>query len=196
MFTFRTTRYLIVPIEYQFQQRLFKVNSEKNSRVQFAKWLLSDPVHLEFLLNYSFRDENLATKAYWGLDLAVEMQPSCLINLLEDYLRQLKIIKTDSIIRVLNRINFHFLNCLLDDEKQIKNKITDAQELQFIEFSFETLLAKKSISGSAFAMSTLALFAFKHSWVKEELISHLKDNYSRESKGFQARARQILEQLE
>ena len=181
-------------IEPYFIERLNKVNATKNSRIEFANWLLEDPARIEDLFDAEYNDVKYTIKVFWGLDTAVELKPCILHPYLNKYLPNLKLQTHESIRRVLARINFHYLDYI---QNETSNFQIDANlEQKIIDFSFELLLDKSSTAAKAFSMSSLSILSFKHEWVKEELVSYLEKNYMIGSKGFQARARHVLKQLE
>ncbi len=140
-----------------------------------------------FEMAFSLSDEN-HFKACWTLELVLAKDISLLANNLDRFCITVSKYKNDSAIRSISKI------CMfLSNANQLS--LTKKLEQQLIEACLDWLIQDKKVATKAYAMRALNNFSKEHKWVKDELQTILKQDYSKHSAAYKAAAKDILAKL-
>jgi len=176
---------------------LDQVNHTKASRQLFANQMMTDPEDISLLIEVSFDNHKKeCLKAAWVLEVICQKELQLLLPHLGVFTSQLPTVSHPSAKRPMAKIcDMITKDYYLNPHSKLRDTLTDAHKKAISETCFDWLISKEKVAVKVFAMSTLHLLGLEYTWIHPELRSVLEKNFTAESAGYQARARQLLKRL-
>jgi len=184
------------------EQKLKKVDSSRNTRVETAYWIVKKPHYVRETLQWCFRQESeLLINASWVLEFICKNQPKLFFKYKYIFFERLPSIKEGSALRscakICETLCYHhymlrytyFRDILSMDERKTMT-----------ECCFDWLITDQKVACQAPAMSALYYLGRDKrdnmgAWIFPELRNILTENAPNKSAGYQARARKILKKI-
>ncbi len=172
-----------------FYKLVEESTAHRLNREFIRDYVFQNPDKLPFLIKIALDEkEKIHFKAYWILELILEMKLELLLPFLDDFIAKIPFYKNDSAIRPISKI------CLfLSKSKTIK--LTNNQERKIIETCLDWLIQNEKVAAKAYSMRALYNFGKKNPWINEELKMILSQDYPNHSVAYKAAAKDILRKL-
>lgn len=166
--------------------RLEKSNAGTDCRNGLRDFIYDHPEHLKDLIAFGTDLNNKNHhKAVWIIEMIAEHQTELLSPFIEKICRTISGYKNDSAIRGMSRVAF-----FLGTSKNIT--LSEFQEEKLIEICLDWLIRDERVACKVYAMKTLVHFGKKEPWINDELKEILGRDYSQQSAGYKAAAREVL----
>ena len=127
-------------------------------------------------------------KAVWIFEMLAENHLDLIAPYLDEICKTISKYKHQSAIRGISRVLLFF-------HLSKKISFTAFQEEKITETCLDWLIGKYMIVPKIMAMHILFDFGKKHTWIHEELILIIERDYSRQTAGYQNRAKIILNNI-
>ena len=166
----------------------------RKNRERVATIILEKPTLFPALLKLVFyKDEKIATKAAWVLEIVLAKNLTLIAPHLSYFTSNLASIKNDSAARCCAK-TCEFIATAYDVDKNtfFKEKLSNKHINNIIEVCFDWLITPHKVAVKVFCMSTLYIFGKNKSWIHYELTLILQQNTAYESAAYKARSKNIL----
>ncbi|RXG15632.1 hypothetical protein DSM03_102135 [Leeuwenhoekiella aestuarii] len=178
--------------EEKWAVKVLQISSRLSDRKALGQEISAEPE----LINYSLKfiqqgSEELATKAAYGLDIALRSDIKLLKPYLDPFLNALQKNQIETVSRIFSKI------CELLTSKFLKSeKLSKAEREQILSKCFDWLIGNEKIAVKVFAMQSIYNLSETESWIPGELKAQLELQFDASSAAFQSRAKSILKKLE
>lgn len=142
---------------------------------------------------------NLSPRAAWALEyICSNFDLNILFNHLTFFCNNLKRLNDSSAIRPCAKICEILAKEYVStkENSSLKTILTQTHIDQIIETGFDWLISNQKVAVKVYTMETLFLFGRDVDWVHDELSHIIKTNIIHESKGYVARGKRVLKQIE
>lgn len=170
-------------------------NARRVYREQAADAILIRPELLPFLVRSVFEiDSERAVKAAWVLELVCLHEVRLLIPFIYEITENLELLEDESSIRPVSKICSLLSRLYLEEPWQPFDPDTRWIN-DIIGASFNWLCGEHKVAAKVFSMETLFHWGKKFDWIHPELKSILDRDFSKETSGYRARARKIMDKI-
>jgi hypothetical protein len=172
-----------------FYKRITSGTAHRKCRDDNKYFVLENTVFLEDLttIAFDYLDKN-HYKAYWILELICEENIELFTPFINKFCEKLSSYTKDHTKRPVSKI------CMLLT-KSNKIQLSEFQEQKIIEACFDWLIQDEKVAAKVYAMRSLFLLEKKHEWINPEIKTILSQDYSQQSPGYKACAKDILKRL-
>ncbi|RXG30813.1 hypothetical protein [Leeuwenhoekiella marinoflava] len=177
--------------EEEWAAQVLQISSRLSDRKALGQEILAEPE----LINYSLKfiqegSEKLATKAAYGLDIALRSDIKILKPYRSSFLNVLQENKIETVSRIFSKI------CELLTSEFLKNEnLSKAEREQILSKCFDWLIGNEKVAVKVFAMQSIYNLSETESWIPGELKAQLELQFDRSSAAFQSRAKALLKKL-
>jgi hypothetical protein len=172
-----------------FYNRVANSNASTNCRNGIRDFVLQNREYLNDIMTFGTDLTNKNQyKAVWIIEMVAETHPELLIPFIDSIGNIAGKYKHESSIRGISRTIF-----FLSTSKKIT--LAEEQQEQFIEISLDRLISDDKVAPKVFAMYTLLHFSKQHDWIKEELQNIINKDFTQQSAGYKAAAREVLRKI-
>jgi hypothetical protein len=176
-------------MDVAFFNRIAKSNAGTNCRNAIRDFVSENPDYISDLVAFA---TDLANKnhykAVWIIEMLAEMHTELLAPFIVPICETISKYKHESAIRGMSRVAF-----FISTSKTIS--LTEEQQEKLIETCMDWLIGDAKIAPKVYAMYTLAYYAHKEDWIKDELQSIINKDFPHQSAGYKAAAKEVLLQL-
>ena len=120
--------------------------------------------------------------------MLAESNSDLLVSYIDKICEKISDYKNESAIRGISRATYY-----LSISKAIK--LSKTQQEKLIEVSLDRLIGNAKIVPKVYAMHTLCHYAMLQEWIKTELLIIINKDFSHQSAGYKATAREILKKI-
>ncbi len=176
------------------KKELQQVNTRPENRKNLLSKLLQEPDFFSEILKLIGTDKEMAPKAARAIELASIQNVEVILPHINSVIVISKSSNNDSVIRAMAKI----LEILIDQHYSSKNRfqLQENQLQQIVEICFDWLITPQKTAAQVYSMGCLLQLGKDYSWIYTELLQILKKNYAKNSAGYKARARKIIQQIE
>ncbi|MCG2611370.1 hypothetical protein LZZ90_07605 [Flavobacterium sp. SM15] len=169
-----------------FSDQLSTINASTENRNRMRDFVLSHPEILKELIAFGTDLSNKNHhKGVWIIEMLAEHQTELLIPFIDVICHTISSYKNDSAIRGISRVAY-----FLGTSKNIK--LTESQHEKLVEICLDWLIRDERVACKVYAMKTLHYFGKKELWIMNELRDIVSRDYTCQSAGYKAAAREIL----
>ncbi len=174
------------------------VNHSREKRRYYAELLIEHPKLISKTLEILFCvDDKISPRAAWILEFMCKENLDELIPYLDEFTKNMQLVYLDAAVRPVAKICEYLATSYFSKHPNaIKDNLSETHKNHIIEVCFDYLISDQKIAPKAYAMQTLYLFGKEFPWIHPELASILRKDYSLQSSGFKARAKQILKKID
>ena len=166
--------------------RLEKSNAGTDCRNALRDYIFEHPEQLKDLIDFGTDLKNKNHhKAVWIIEMIAEAKTGILLPHIDSICEIISGYKNDSAIRGMSRVAF-----FLGTSKNIM--LTEFQKEKLIEICLDWLIRDERVACKVYAMRTLVHFGKKEPWINDELKEILGRDYTQQSAGYKAAAREVL----
>lgn len=180
---------IYLQMDRTFFKRLNESNASSDCRKDLCVFVSKNPDLMPYLLAFAtdLTHKN-HYKAVWIIEMLAETHTELVFPFINQICDVAPNYKHESAIRGISR-TLLFLTT--------SKKITLEKEHQkkCIETSLDRLISDAKIASKVYAMYTLAHFAKKEDWIKDELQNIIHKDFAHQSAGYKVAAREVLLQL-
>ena len=181
----------------EFYKDLSYVNASRENRLKNAKLVLKDMSLFPKLLDILFMvDDKVSCKAAWVFEFVCSEYIYAIVPHLDKFTNNLKKIHLDSAVRPVAKV-CELIAKEYDSKlpNPLKKTLTSAHKERIIEACFGWMISDQKVAPKAYSMETLFLFGKNSSWIHQELVLILEQDFQKESAGFKARAKRTLQKI-
>lgn len=172
-----------------FTDQLSKINAGTENRNRMRDFVLQQPELLEELIAFGTDLNNKNHhKGVWIIEMLAEHQTEILFPYIDIICQTISKYKNDSAIRGISRVAYFF-----GTSKKIT--LTEPQREKLTEICLDWLIRDERVACKVYAMKTLAHFGKKEPWMAADLKEIIARDYTNQSAGYKAAAREILKHL-
>lgn len=181
-------------MDASFLNSLDQTSARLQSRQQMAVLLLEQPFYIKDLIEMINDPNNdLALKAVWTLEQAMLVNPLCIVDYLDLFIKTLPEKQDDSVLRSIAKIGSIILvNPLL---KKAFDRLPMSYQLHMVECNFIWFTDNYRVAVKVHSMENLSRLCDLEGWIKQSLIELIELNYQTQTAAYQARARKVLNRL-
>lgn len=172
-----------------FYTRIAKSNASTDCRNGIRDFVIENPEHLAELVAFATDLTNKNHyKAVWIIEMLVETHTQMLIPYVDQICETIPKYKHESAIRGMSRTAY-----FLSTSKAIS--VTENQKENLIEICLDWLIGDAKVAPKSYAMYTLAHYAQKEDWLKDELTTIINKDFYAQSAGYKAAAKEVLRKI-
>lgn len=176
-------------MDMTFFNRLAKSSASTICRNGIRDFIADNPSYMKDLVAFATDLSNKNQyKGVWIIEMLAETHTEMLLPFIDQIAHVASQYKHESAIRGISRT-------ILFLTRSKKITLTEEQQEKFIETSLDRLIGDDKVAPKAFAMYSLAHFAQKHDWIKEELQNIINKDFANQSAGYKAAAREVLRKI-
>ncbi len=181
-------------MEALLKKELEQVNTRPENRKNLLRKLLNKPDFFTEILQLADTGNKLAPKAARAIELVSIERISCIIPHVDSVIVISKKSRNDSVIRAMAKILEMLIS--LHYKKNNPFQFQESQLQAIVEICFDWLISPQKTAAQVYSMGCLIELGKDYSWIYPELSSILKNNYAKNSAGYKARARKVIQQIE
>lgn len=172
-----------------FYNRIAKSNASTECRNGIQDFVVDNPEYLPELVAFAIDLTNKNHyKAVWIIEMLVETHPILLTPFVDKICETISKYKHESAIRGMSRTAY-----FLSTSKTVS--LTENQKEKLIEICLDWLIGDAKVAPKAYAMYTLAHYAQKEDWLKDELKNIINKDFYTQSAGYKAAAKEVLKKI-
>ncbi|RIA10097.1 hypothetical protein OE09_1950 [Flavobacteriaceae bacterium MAR_2010_72] len=181
----------------QLNDKLSVMSALREYRLQNAHLIIAQPELIPKLLDIVFLvDDDVSYRAAWVLEFVCTIDLELIYPHLDRFLDELSRIHLDSAVRPAAKICELLTKAYYSKkEHSVKKVLTRQHKEKIVESCFDWMINDEKIAPKAFAMSSLYLIGQDIDWIHPELELILERDFQKQSAGFKARAKQILNKI-
>lgn len=178
----------------QLYEKLSVMSALRVNRQSNAELIINNPRLIPKVIDTVFMvDDPTSCRAAWVLEFACGINLKTIYPYLDVYLDHIHKVHLDSAVRPVAKICELLIAAYYSKkEHAIKGILKPEHKEKIIECCFDWMINDEKIAPKAYAMNSLYLLGKEIDWIHPELITILERDYKSQSKGYQARARQLL----
>ncbi|MDO5969834.1 adenylosuccinate lyase [Flavivirga aquimarina] len=179
----------------EFYKELSYINASRENRTKYANIVLNDMSLLPKLIDILFMvDDKVSCRAAWVLEFVCAKYIYAIVPYLDIFTKNIGKVHLDSSVRPVSKICEHISKAYYSKEPNtIKKTLNPEYRERIIEACFDWMISDQKVAPKAYAMDSLFLFGKDYDWIHPELVQILKQDFPKQSAGFKARARRILQ---
>ncbi|MGX7667999.1 hypothetical protein [Flavobacterium pedocola] len=169
-----------------FSEQLNRINASTLNRKGMRDFVLQHPEHLEELIAFGTDLNNKNHhKGVWIIEMLAEHQTELLAPFADRICTTISKYTNDSAIRGMSRVAY-FLGT------SGKITLTEFQHEKLVEICLDWLIRDERVACKVYAMKTLQHFGKNEPWITEEIRDIVSRDYTHQSAGYKAAAKEIL----
>ncbi|WP_317164448.1 adenylosuccinate lyase [Oceanihabitans sp. IOP_32] len=181
----------------ELYNELNHVNHSRENRLFYANLITHNHELISKLLEIMFRvNDKASSRAAWVFEFVCNQNIDLIIPYLDTFTKNIHKVHLDSAVRPVAKICEYIAKAFTaKTNNAIKQALTPLYKERIIALCFDYMINDEKVAAKAYSMSTLFLLGKDDAWVYPELTRILKEDYSKQSAAFKARARQILKKI-
>lgn len=169
-----------------FLDQLSKINASTENRNRMRDFVLQQPELLQELIAFGTDLNNKNHhKGVWIIEMLAEHQTEMLFPFIDTVCKTISEYKNDSAIRGISRVAY-FLGT------SDKIRLSESQQEKLTEICLDWLIRDERVACKVYAMKTLHHFGKTEPWIADEVKEIVSRDYTTQSAGYKAAAREIL----
>ncbi len=178
-------------------KQLNYVDHTRRKRQDYANLVYNQPELIPKLLTILFWvDDKTSCKAAWVFEFVCKKKLDLVVLHLDYFTSKINRVHLDSAVRPVAKICEMLVKAYYSSGNQnVKTAVLPIHKERIIEACFDWLINNHKTAPKAYSMNTLYLLGTDYDWVHPELKIIIERDYTLQSSGFKARARQILLKL-
>jgi len=182
----------------QLYKELDYVNASRVSRGKYANLVIENPKLFKYILDIVFIvDDKRSVRAAWVFEFVCKHDIGFLYPHLDYFIANISKLKLDSAIRPCAKI----LEIITElyykkQDATVKQIITKTHKTKITEVCFDWLLQDQKVAVKVYSMTVLYHIGTELDWIHPELQLIIERDYAKESAGFKAKCRHIVQKIQ
>ncbi|TGV02740.1 adenylosuccinate lyase [Flavivirga rizhaonensis] len=178
----------------EFYKELSFVNASRENRTKYANIVLNDMSLFPKLIDILFMvNDKVSSRAAWILEFVCAEYIYAIVPHLETFTKNINKIRLDSSVRPVSKVCGFITEAYYSKKPNtIKRALTPKHKERIIEACFDWMIGDQKVAPKVYAMESLFLYGLDHDWIHPELTQILKQDFSKQSAAFKARAKRTL----
>jgi hypothetical protein len=181
----------------ELYKELSNITALRENRLKYANMVLEDMSLFPKLMDILFMvDDKVSCKAAWVLEFICAEYLYAIVPYLNSFTSNLKKIHFDSAIRPVAKVcSFIATDYYSKKTNTLQNTLSPIHKEFIVEACFDWLISDHKVAPKVYSMEILYLFGKDSNWIHTELALILEQDFSKQSAGFKARAKQTLKKI-
>ncbi len=181
----------------QLYKELHQVDHSKENRLKYANIVISQPNLIPEIIGFiNHIDDTQSARAAWLLEFVAREQLEVILPYLDSVLNTMPKVYLESAVRPMAKICEYLIEAYYDkSQNKIKKLLQEEHKEKIAECCFDWMINDHKIAPKAYSMNVLFLLGQDYNWIHPELKLILERDYHKQTAGFKARARHILQKI-